>query len=101
MLDALYVKQVNERKTLECEDRSLIDDLLLTQKTLRDLEAKFKLCTKNELLVAEVEKLKKEIVEKDKELTKYSKDQIEMKQEHKQWKQKVEKADNEFGYVTF
>ena len=101
MLDALYVKQVNDRKAVEQSDRTIIDDLLQTQKAHRELIAKFQICNKNEALMAKVDELNNIISEKDKELTRCSKIQIDMNQQHKVWKQKVEKADNEFGYVTF
>ena len=99
-LDELYVKAVNERKAIENDDRQLIVDLMNANKALRDLTVKFKICNKHDKLLQQVDELKTQIDEKDKELNRMSKLQIDLNQQVKTWKAKVEASDNEVSYMT-
>lgn len=51
--------------------------------------------------MAKIEELNHTIADKDKELTRCSKIQIDMNQEHKVWKKKVDDTETEFTYIQF
>ena len=67
-IESVYLKQIHERNLIEHAQKTVIADLIDTQKELRLEQYKFKICNKQSELLSKVAELEAGLLEKSNEL---------------------------------